>query len=187
MRIGRKAFPSVHWSDSTAQLKAIADIDKLLPVLVRENTTKDSITKRDLIFWYKPTPEFLAALPDSARAVALRTASGSTNAPASVTDVHGAIQSASVYPNPSHGKFNVNVTANAKRTITITLRNLLGQQAAPPVQAVQEGMYATLTTTTYTYSPYPALDCSNVPEGVYLLDISSDQGERYIERVVIAH
>ncbi len=161
--------------DSTVQLKAIADIDKLLPVLVRENTLKDSITKRDLIFWYKPTPEFLALLPDSARAVAQMMANGTTNAAASVTDVHGAIQQAVAFPNPSKGKFSVQLTLGGARALTFTLRNLLGQQAAPAVQARMDG------------TGEQSLDFSTVPEGVYLLDISSDQGERYIERVVIEH
>ncbi len=167
--------------------KKFDEADQLIPILLRADNSSDSVGSRDLIFWYKPTPEFLAALPDSERAVAQMMSSGTNNPPASATDVHGAIQEAIAYPNPSHGKFNVNVTLNAKRTITITLRNLLGQEAAPPVQTYQMGMSATPNSVTYTYSPWPTLDFSSVPEGVYLLDISSDQGERYIERVVIAH
>jgi hypothetical protein len=161
--------------DSAEKLKTLTDIDKLLPILVRENATKDSITKRDLIFWYKPTSEFLALLPDSARAVAEMMASGTTNAPASVTDIHGAIQQAIAFPNPSKGSFSVQLTLGGARTLTFTLRNLLGQQAAPAVQARMDG------------TGEQSLDFSTAPEGVYLLDISSDQGERYIERVVIAH
>jgi hypothetical protein len=177
---GRGRCSKLPPGDSTEQLKAIADIDKLLPILVRENTVKDSITKRDLIFWYQPTPEFLALLPDSARAVAQRMMSGATNTPASVTDVHGAIQSAGVFPNPSKGRFSVSISLSASRNITITLRNLLGQQVAAPVEA---GVNSSSTNVANTLTQ--SLDFSTVPQGVYLLEISSDQGERYIERVVV--
>src|SRR5581483_475948 len=44
-------------------------IDQLIPILLRTDHSNDSVGSRDLIFWYKPTPEFLAALPDSVRAV----------------------------------------------------------------------------------------------------------------------
>jgi hypothetical protein len=161
--------------DTTEAAKAYATIDKLIPILMRENSSRDSITSRDIIFWYKPTPEFLAALPDSERAVAQMMASGTSNSSASVTDIHGAIQQAVSFPNPSKGKFSVQLTLGDARTLTFTLRNLLGQQAAPPVQSRMDG------------TGEQSLDFSAVPEGVYLLDISSDQGERYIERVVIAH
>ena len=155
--------------------RKIGDINNFIPILFRDNNSSDSVGARDLIFWYKPTPEFLALLPDSARAIAQMMASGSTNAAASVTDVHGAIQQAIAFPNPSKGQFSVKLTMGGARTLTFTLRNLLGQQAAPPVQARMVG------------TGEQSLDFSTVPEGVYLLDISSDQGERYIERVVIAH
>jgi hypothetical protein len=161
--------------DSAKQAKAFAAIDKFIPILLREKASSDSITKRDLIFWYKPTPEFLALLPDSARAVAQMMASGASNTPASVTDLHGAIQQAVAFPNPSKGQFSVKLTLGDARSLMFTLRNLLGQQAAPSVQARMDG------------TGEQSLDFSSVPEGVYLLDISSDQGERYIERVVITH
>jgi Secretion system C-terminal sorting domain len=155
--------------------KKFEETDQLIPILLRADNTSDSVGSRDLIFWYKPTPEFLAALPDSARAIAQTMASGTTSAVASVTDVHGAIQQAVSFPNPSKGKFSVQLTLSGARTLTFTLRNLLGQPAAPPVQARMDG------------TGEQSLDFSVVAEGVYLLDISSDQGERYIERVVIAH
>jgi hypothetical protein len=161
--------------DSGEVAKTFANIDKLVPILLREKASSDSITSCDIIFWYKPTPEFLALLPDSARAVAQMMASGTTNAPASVTDVHGAIQQAVAFPNPSNGRFSVKLSISGARTLTFTLRNLLGQQAASSVQTSMNG------------AGEQSLDFSTVPEGVYLLDISSDQGERYIERIVIAH
>ena len=85
-------------------------MDQLIPILLRADNTSDSVGARDLIFWYKPTPEFLALLPDSARAVAQTMANGTNNAAASVTDVHGAIQQAIPFPNPSKGSFPVQLT-----------------------------------------------------------------------------
>jgi hypothetical protein len=69
---------------------------------------------------------------------------------------------------------------SASRNITITLRNLLGQQVAAPVEA---GVNSSSTNVANTLTQ--SLDFSTVPQGVYLLEISSDQGERYIERVVV--
>ncbi len=150
-----------------------SNYNKLVPILLRAGTPSDTIGATDLIFWYQPTPEFLADLSDSARAIAqsLAGVNGSTNS----TDVHGAIQQAISFPNPSKGSFSVQLTLGGARTLTFTLRNLLGQQAAPSVQSRMDE------------TGEQSLDFSTAPEGVYLLDISSDQGERYIERVVIAH
>ncbi len=150
-----------------------SNYSELVPILLRAGTPSDTIGATDLIFWYKPTPEFLADLSDSARAIAqsLASVNGGTN----TTKVHGSIQQAAVFPNPSKGNLSVQLTLGGARTLTFTLRNLLGQQAAPSVQARMDG------------TGEQSLDFSTVPEGVYLLDISSDQGERYIERVVIAH
>jgi hypothetical protein len=150
-----------------------SNYSELVPILLRAGTPSDTIGVTDLIFWYQPTPEFLSDLSDSARGIAQRLSgvNGTTN----TTDVHGAIQQAIAFPNPSKGQFAVKLTMSGARTLTFTLRNLLGQQAAPSVQARMVG------------TGEQALDFSTVAEGVYLLDISSDQGERYIERVVIAH
>ncbi len=145
--------------------------DSLIPILLKDVST-DSIGGTDLIFWYQPTPEFLAALPDSARAVAEAMIGGTRNE--SVAEEHGAIEQAIAFPNPSRGQFTVKLSVNGERTLTFTLRNLLGQAAAPPIRTQADG------------ESDHTLDFGTVPEGVYLLDITSDQGERYIERVVIA-
>ena len=146
---------------------------ELVPILLRVETSNDTIGPLDLIFWYQPSSAFLASLSDSARSIAKGLAS--VNGTANGSDVHGAIQLAAVFPNPSKGRFSVQLTMSDARTLTFTLRNLLGQQTAPYVQARMDG------------STEEPLDFSSVAEGVYLLDITSDQGERYIERVVIAH
>ena len=150
-----------------------SNYNELVPILLRAGTPSDTIGATDLIFWYQPTPEFLADLSDSARRIAqgLAGVNGSINS----TNIHGAIQQAIAFPNPSKGKFSVQLTLGGARTLTFTLRNLLGQQAAQPIQTRMDG------------TGEQSLDFSAASEGVYLLDISSDQGERYIERVVIAH
>lgn len=149
-----------------------SDYQSLVPVLMRAGLPSDSIGARDLIFWYQPTPEFLAALPDSARTVAEAMIGSTHNA--SIAEVHGAIETAIAFPNPSRGKFSVKLKMNGERNLTFTLRNLLGQKVAPPTEAHVVGE-----------SDQP-LDFGTVPEGVYLLDIASDKGERYLHRIVIA-
>ncbi len=165
--LGRKR---VSTTDSNGNALAA---DSLIPILLRDNAF-DSIGATALIFWYAPTPEFLAALPDSARAIAEAMINGSGNGNQSVAAIHGAIQQAIAYPNPSRGRFSVRLTLNGSRTLTFTLRNLLGQQVEPPTEAHLNG------------ESDQQLDFTSAAEGVYLLDITSDRGERYLQRIVIA-
>ncbi len=162
-----------------ASLKAKFDtgpdrIDSLIPILFPESENTDSIGPRDLIFWYQPTPEFLAALPDSARQIAEQMIGGTGNTNAVVAQEHGAIENAIAFPNPSSGRFTLKLSLRGERNLTFTLRNLLGQAVAPPVEAHVSG------------DSQQPLDFGSVGEGVYLLDITSDKGERYLERIVIA-
>ncbi|MDP4200425.1 MAG: T9SS type A sorting domain-containing protein [Bacteroidota bacterium] len=153
------------------ETQKFASISELVPILIRELNTPDSVGARDLIFWYQPTPEFLAALPDSARAIAKIMIGQSSNA--SVQSGQGVIEKVSAYPNPSKGNFTARFTLTTLRTLTLTMRNLLGQQVAPPVVVHAEG------------TSEQKLDFDSLGEGVYILDVTSDAGEEYLQRVVI--
>ncbi len=157
--------------DSAEEAKAFAAIDQLVPILLRENSLSDSIQSRDLIFWYQPTPEFLASLSDSARAVAKSMIGQSGSA--SVHSGQGVIEKVSAYPNPSKGSFTVKMTLGTPRMLTLTMRNLLGQQVAPPVVMQSQG------------ASEQKLNFDSLGEGVYILDVTSDAGEEYLQRLVI--
>ena len=179
--IGRKRlvtnFGAGPWNSKTLAQdaeKATHEIDRLVPILFRASNTSDSIGARDLIFWYQPTPAFLAALPDSARAIAEQMINGMGNGNESIAMVHGAIEQAIAYPNPSRGRFTLKLSVKGERSLTFTLRNLLGQPVAPPTEARVKG------------EGEQPLDFGTIPEGVYLLDITSSHGERYLQRIVIA-
>ncbi|HWF43306.1 MAG TPA: T9SS type A sorting domain-containing protein, partial [Candidatus Kapabacteria bacterium] len=166
--------------DSVEQVTAFKEIDQLIPILLRADNTSDSVGGKDLIFWYKPTPEFLAALPDSARQAAMAMTSGTIGngnggSRASLEMEHGVIQNAIAYPNPSRGIVNVRVTLGEPRMLTLTIRNLLGQEAESSVQVNAEG------------SIVQKMDFSKLQDGIYLLDITSDAGERWVQRIVIVH
>jgi hypothetical protein len=147
------------------------EIDQLIPILLRADHSSDSVGARDLIFWYQPTPEFLAALPDSARAVAQSMIGQSGSA--SVHSAQGMIEKVEAYPNPSKGGLTLKITLGTARTLTLTMRNLLGQQVAPPMVVQAEG------------ASEHKLNFNSLGEGVYILDVTSDAGEEYLQRLVI--
>ncbi len=169
--VGRKKFTTGkfhghHFKDSL-------QLDHLIPVLLRASTSGDSIGMGDIVFWYKPTPEFLAALPDSARILANRIYD--PRKIESVQSEHSAISKATAYPNPSKGSLTVRVAVDAPRTLSLTIRNLLGQQVLAPVSMNANG------------SNEEKLDLQKLPDGIYLLDITSDIGEKYVHRIVVEH
>ncbi len=160
----------------SAMKKAYREIDKLVPIILPKSIHHGLSSREDFIFWYRPTPDFLAILPDSIRnhVLAQTTRDGSKPHYAlSINAMRGAIESADIYPNPSKGRLSVHLTLHAPRTLTFTLRNLLGRAVTDVVQA-HLGEVAE-----------QQLDFSHIAEGIYILDIASDAGERFIQRVVI--
>jgi hypothetical protein len=151
------------------------DVDQLVPILLREDRTSDSVSSRDLIFWYQPTPELLEALPENSRDLVKQIAGVSDPGQhASVKEVQGAIHKAVAYPNPSKGMFSLNLSMDTKRELTFTVRNLLGQELTHSAANVAGGTSS------------QSLDLTRLADGVYLLDITSDAGERSVHRIVIA-
>ena len=173
-------FPFGHDEDPSEVTKKMKEIDQqfqmvdqLIPILLRANSTSGPVGARDLIFWYRGTPDFLASLPESSRLVAQNIVGNGNQAP--VATSHGAISKVAAYPNPSKGKVTLKLSMNDSRSITVVLRNLLGQEVSEPIHMQASG------------ESEEKLDFSKLPDGIYLLDITSEIGERYVQRIVIEH
>ena len=124
------------------------------------------------------TPELLAALPADAQqpVTQVTVTNDKTKDVASVsTPSHGAIASASVFPNPSHGNISVHVNLQADRTISLRLLDLSGKELVR-----QSG-----SSITPKGGADLRLDASAVGEGVYILDVTSDVGEHSFSKVMI--
>jgi hypothetical protein len=119
---------------------------------------KNAEHPNELIFWYEATPEVTAVIPD---------ASVSEPAPQSKQ------LAISVYPNPTNGPATIHFDLANEPKAYFSVRNLLGQQV------LDGGM-------TSGASGDMKLDLSSLDAGVYLLVTTTDDGERDVERVVVA-
>jgi hypothetical protein len=138
-----------------AQASNSINLDHLIPIRVRN--MKNAAHPNELIFWYEPTPEVTAAVPDE---------SVSTTPQSKKLAI-------SVYPNPTNGPATIHFDLAGAPKAYFSVRNLLGQK-------VMDGG------TTSGLSGDMKLDLSSLDAGVYLLVTTTDNGERDVERVVVA-
>jgi hypothetical protein len=160
--IGRKRLIVTTSSDDST-------INSLVPVLFRAPMPADTLGARDIIFWYKPTPTFLAALPDSIREII----TGSHSQVRSQTP--SALRSVRVYPNPSRGDFALDLTFDTPRKLSVIVRNLIGQERARMLLSVPSGTSS------------ERISFNTLEDGIYILELTSDAAETSFERIVIEH
>ena len=141
------------WAMDAAATNSI-NLDHLIPIRVRN--TKNAAHPNELIFWYEPTPEVTAAIPE-----------------ASISTTQSKQLAISVYPNPTNGPAQIHYSLSGARKAYFSVRNLLGQKV------LDGGM-------TSGSSGDMKLDLSSLDAGVYLLVTTTDNGERDVERVVVA-
>ena len=179
--LGKKRIVTMETSDSKSveTEKQVSDeIGSMIPILMRDKNDGSPLGSRDLVLWYFATPELLAALPADAQqpVTQVTVTNDKTKDVASVsTPSHGAIASASVFPNPSHGNISVHVNLQADRTISLRLLDLSGKELVR-----QSG-----SSITPKGGADLRLDASAVGEGVYILDVTSDVGEHSFSKVMI--
>ncbi|MFI5202415.1 MAG: T9SS type A sorting domain-containing protein [Candidatus Kapaibacterium sp.] len=132
------------------------ELNRLIPIRVRNLKNPDH--PNELIFWYDPTSDVMAAIP---QAQATHTAF-----------VTMQVQT-TVYPNPTRGRATLHFELTGASSAHYTVRNLLGQE-------VMSG--GTLSGST---GDIP-LDLSRLNAGVYLLVTTTNSGAPDVERVVVA-
>ncbi len=171
----------------------------LVPVYIRMvGTRPEQDAERadgDIFLWYYPTPEFVAALPDRYRKPLLR----ELNAIADVQECHlpttevcrqltgepsilgycssssGALTDATLYPNPAHGHASLRFTLAAERNVSVALHNLRGAHLRDLIRPIlaDRGVHTI---------ELPLAETSN---GIYLVVISTDHGERATQRLIV--
>ncbi|MEP7217481.1 MAG: T9SS type A sorting domain-containing protein [Bacteroidota bacterium] len=177
-------------------------VNTLMPIIVRTGhpyTKADSLNGRwrpDCILWIRPTPELLADLPEPIRTkiekelIAAHKLDDSTlHAIAAVPSVtgeqpyldilrttSGAILNTALFPNPARDRATLHYRLAQSRTISVTLHDIRGAKirqliAEHPVGEGEESI---------------DIDLGTLPAGVYLISISSNKGERAIQRLVVA-
>ena len=148
--------------------KTLANITSLVPVKVRENTgmKKDGKYDNGLIFWYEPTPELFAALPQAKQRLAVDN-----------TLFHSSdeIKNVVLYPNPANLYLFVHYTVSQNTKVSISILNLLGKTIAENISShnVLSGDHK------------ESISLVNIPPGIYLVLIRTDLGEQSIYRLII--
>ncbi|MBS1914330.1 MAG: T9SS type A sorting domain-containing protein [Bacteroidetes bacterium] len=174
-------------------------IRMLVPVHLRLGDEPiDGSTRRrgaDIILWYYPTQEFVAALPDRYR-VPL---AGELAAIADVVECHlpqsaacermtgapsllnfcgrssGALLGLEASPNPAHGPISLRYTLASERNIRITLHTLRGEYLRDlvPAAPAEKGTHRA------------SIRTEGLESGVYMIVMHSNQGEQVSERLII--
>ena len=157
-----------------AMEKQYANLDKLVPILVRTATsehvnTEEGITYDDgLIFWYNPEKELLAAVPE-ANKVQSSVATPSSDIQTSI------ISNAVIYPNPAKNKTTLRFALSEPRTVAFSIHDLLGKRVLDggSIPETSAGSFE------------KELNVGELTEGVYLLVITTNKGEQNMQRLVI--
>ena len=180
--------------------KTAYDLNTLIPIYVKSNEEyhfTDYLMKRwrpDCIFWYEPTDEFLALLPQDIRrqlTYELALISDATQIPSQLTtentndstseiescvyldpcaDIKTNITDMVLFPNPTKGIVNVSISLSKSVGGDIKVTNLTGQ---PFLEKRLEDC-----------SVQSTLDVSHLPAGLYLVTLLSDDGDKITRRVI---
>ena len=174
--------------DSIAEQKIMSRISTMVPVLVRTGDTysnDDKLNKRwrpDVILWYEPTDSFFAALPKNiADEIKSEYTAIKANQPTPsckyfevCRSVKGMINEYSVFPNPTNNELNVLIDLAEERKLTISLTDISGKIVKN---------YSKDLVQSKGKKEYP-FQIDDVSEGMYLLLIETDKGERVTQRII---
>jgi len=155
-----------HKALSERAQKAAQNVGSLIPITIRESNADHLLGDSDLIFWYEPSEALLAIANISKEP---------SSASVATSHSHGAIAATSANPTPTRGNLNIKVELTEGRVLRIVLRDLTGKE----MRRVNQPSIAHRGASEYR------LDATDLPEGVYLLDVATERGEHYTQRVMI--
>lgn len=179
---------------------------KMVAILVRNPYAVQRNPKGwrpDCVLWYDITPDLLARLPERVRLrllvetrlsdAATESASGGTqqtvapNAADGVAGerpyldvlrgVNGALSASVAFPNPARDRAVASFTLAGGRKVAVTLHDVAGHRVREVAPAADRaaGVHEL------------PVDLSGLADGVYLVVISTDRGERTVARLIVAH
>ncbi len=179
---------------------------KMVAILVRNPYAVQRNPKGwrpDCVLWYDITPDLLARLPERVRLrllvetelsdAATESASGGTQqvvAPIAADGVagahpyldalrsaNGALSASTAFPNPARDRATVSFTLAGPRRVAVTLHDVAGQRVREVVPAADRAAGAHEL----------QAELSGLSDGVYLVVITTDRGERTVVRLIVAH
>ncbi|MBS1904263.1 MAG: T9SS type A sorting domain-containing protein [Bacteroidetes bacterium] len=146
-----------------------AQINSLVPILVRKEHGRLLDSKYDdgLIFWYAPQTSLAQAVPE------LGSVQTSDVRLAEQESISGLV----AYPNPAFMYLFASYSLTKNQPVTISLRDLLGREALPAVEAGATG----------SVNGKVQFDVSSLPTGMYLLVVETGDGRQRTRRIIIKH
>jgi hypothetical protein len=150
------------------QEQQLANITSLVPLKIRENTGMKADGKYDngLIFWYEPTKELFAALPQLQREL---------SAEACTQSAEQKLTNVSLYPNPASMYLFLNYTLAASENVHASILDLSGK-------TVSENIVSRIANSGVNKE---SITLGDIAPGVYILRLTTDSGEQSIQRLVI--
>ena len=141
---------------------------------------KKTNAKNIVYFWFEPSVEFLAALPPQYSDSILNVmGTGADSTQATFTENQrnaGVLNAGAVFPNPVAGdNANLPIYLDEPRTLDIGLYDVSGKK----VRDLVTGMYMQSGDNMF------GLKLNDLMQGMYLVVIISDRGERAVQRVII--
>ncbi len=151
---------------------------ELIPLRIQTRNVTLSTAEEDYyyLYWFEPTPEFLAAIPARVRR-AIEGGSGSPIAEEQ-TDALAAkvLASSSVHPNPATQDFaTVEYTLREKRRVAISVYDITGERLKNV--AVSENRDSGVW--------QDNVSLEGIPNGYYLLAVTTDQGEQSVHPLLL--
>ena len=149
-----------------------------------KSAKKKNLGKNDIYLWYEPTPEFIAALSkEDSEQIAKETDSTNTSKDSTESSftgnnrqISGAVISSMLYPNPVSGTIvNLKFQLSDNRKISVSIYDINGKKLVDFNQ--NESMFS---------GEHSAqLQIDNLEQGMYLLAIVTDKGEKAVQRLII--
>ncbi len=182
------SYDKIKKTKEDAEKKLIEKLKIFIPILVKTGYTytKDDKAKHklrpDLILWYEPTDSFFALLPKNiANEIKAEYTAIKANQPTpsckyfeTCKSIKGMINDFSAFPNPTNNELNIQIDLAEERKLTISLTDISGKVVKNFVKDILQQPCK---------KEYP-VQIGEVSEGMYLLLIETDKGERVTQRII---
>lgn len=176
-----KDYPKAISIDIKYKNDILNRIKYYIPILVKAKTN-DTIEPFNLIMWYEPSEDFFNSLPiEMSNQIKTEYNAISNNLPAPsckyfevCQNVSGKINSYLAYPNPAEQTINIEIDLAEERNLAFIVTDITGKI----IKTLNPNLKQAKGIQTYTYQ------IGELSEGMYLLVITTDKGEKVSTRIV---
>ncbi len=137
--------------------------NSLIPIVVRTNASSEN--EGGFILWYQPTQELLNVIKGDRQSVVTKVSITSN-------DIFFGI---SIFPNPAHGDANLQFQLRENRSVRVDLQDITGKQISIVSRSndLSAGKHEI------------KIQTQDLSSGIYIVLLTTDKGERSIQRLVI--